>query len=223
MKKFYVISLALVTFGLTSNAYALDVAVGAKVSTLGVGVDITTSLTETLNFRAGIQSFKYGIDAESDGVEYDADLNLFSGLMVADWHLFGGGFKIIGGLLVHDNNVSGTGQATSDTTATFTINDIVYSAADVGDLEADISYNSVAPYLGVGWGNPVSKGSNWTFFCDIGVAFMGAADVNVKASGAIASDETFMADLEEERRQLEDDLSSYEFYPVVTLGVSYKF
>jgi hypothetical protein len=43
--QFYVVSLALATFGLAaSNVYAFDVAVGAKVSTLGVGVDLTPLL-----------------------------------------------------------------------------------------------------------------------------------------------------------------------------------
>ena len=223
MKKLYVVSLALATFGLASNVYASDVAVGAKVSTLGVGVDFTTPLTEKLNLRAGIQWLEYGIDTESDGVEYDADLELFSGLMVADWHPFGGVFKITGGLLINDNKVVGTGEATPGTVSTFTINNTVYTAADVGKLEAEISYNTVAPYLGIGWGNPVSKNSNWTFFCDIGVVFMGSPNVDIKASGAIASNEIFMTNLEQERKELEDDLASYEYYPVVTLGLSYKF
>ena len=223
MKKLYVVSLALATFGLASNVYASDVAVGAKVSTLGVGVDFTTPLTEKLNLRAGIQWLEYGIDTESDGVEYDADLELFSGLMVADWHPFGGVFKITGGLLINDNKVVGTGEATPGTVSTFTINNTVYTAADVGKLEAEISYNTVAPYLGIGWGNPVSKNSNWTFFCDIGVVFMGSPNVDIKASGAIASNEIFMTNLEQECKELEDDLASYEYYPVVTLGLSYKF
>lgn len=223
MKKLYVVSLALATFGLASNVYAFDVAVGAKISTLGIGVDFTTPLAEKLNLRAGIQMFEYDIDAESDGVDYDANLELFSGLMVADWHPFGGVFKITGGVLLNDNKVSGTGEATPGTVSTFTINDTVYNAADVGKLEAEISYNTVAPYVGIGWGNPVSKDSNLTFFCDIGVAFMGSPDVDVKASGAIASNEIFMTNLEQERKDLEDDLDSYEYYPVVTLGLSYKF
>jgi hypothetical protein len=150
-------------------------------------------------------------------------MELFSGLIVADWHPFGGVFKITGGLLINDNKVSGTGEATPGNVATFTINDTIYNAADVGNLEADISYNTVAPYLGIGWGNPVSKDSNWTFFCDIGVVFMGSPDVDVRASGVLARDEIFMTNLEQERRDLADELDSYKYYPVVTLGISYKF
>lgn len=223
MKKIYVVSLALAIFGLASNVYAFDVAIGAKVSTLGVGFDLTTPLEENLNLRTGIQWLEYGVDVESDGVNYDADLELFSTLMVADWHPFGGVFKITGGFLINDNNVSGTGEATPGAVSTFTINDTVYNAADIGKLEAEISYNTVAPYLGIGWGNPVSKDSNWTFFCDIGVAFMGSPSVDVKASGAIASNEIFMTGLEQERKEIEDNLDPYGYYPVVTLGLSYKF
>lgn len=221
MKKFYVLALAIGTFGLASNAMAVDIAVGAKVSTLGVGVDLTTNVAENLNVRAGVQLAQYGVDAESDGVNYEADLELFSGLLTAEWHVFDGGFRINGGLLVHDNKVTGTGYATQD--ATYTINDTVYTAADVGRLDAEISYNSVAPYLGIGWGNPVSEGSNWTVSFDLGVAFMGSPSVDVSASGPIASNASFMADLEQERKDLEDDLGSFSYYPVIALGLSYKF
>jgi hypothetical protein len=224
MKKLYIVSLTLTTFGLASNVCAFDVAVGAKVSTLGVGIDFTTPLTEKLNLRAGIQGFEYRVDVESDGVDYDdADLELFSGLMVADWYPFGGVFRITGGVLINDNKVSGTGKPAPGIVPTFTVNDNVYNANNNDKLDAEISYNAVAPYFGIGWGNPVRKESNWFFFCDIGVVFMGSPDVAVSASGPLANNAVFIADLEEERKDLEDDLDSYKYYPVISLGLNYKF
>ncbi|PLX51172.1 MAG: hypothetical protein C0613_00780 [Desulfobulbaceae bacterium] len=222
MKKMHVCALTLAGVAITTNAQAFDVAVGAHVSTLGAGVEVTTPIVPShLNVRGGVHWAEYGIDAESDGVDYDADLELFSGLIAADWHPFQGRFRITGGVLLNDNKVTGRGEPNPG--ATYTINDTVYAATNVGRLDAEISYNTAAPYLGIGWGNPVGRDSNWTMFADIGVAFLGSPDVDLEVSGPLATNAAFRADLEQEKKDLEDDLDSYTYYPVIKVGVTYKF
>ena len=37
-----------------------------------------------------------------------------------------------------------------------------------------MTFNKVAPYLGIGWGNPVQNGKGWGMISDIGVLFQGS-------------------------------------------------
>jgi len=106
---------------------------------------------------------------------------------------------------------------------TYDINGVSYSAAQVGNLRGNVDFNSIAPYLGIGWGNPFGSGGNWSFSCDLGVVFQGSPNVSLAADGQFADDPAFQANLEAERRDLEDELDSYKYYPVVSLGVTYRF
>ena len=211
MKKIYAASLALVTFGLASNVYAHDVAVGAKLSTLGYGVDFTTSLTKKLNLRAGTQWSDFTFVTDIDDEEYDSNLKLFSGLMVADWYPFEGTFKITGGILIKDNKFYMSSKDRHSRYSNLAM-DYGPSIDDIIEVETETSYNKVSPYLGIGWGNPVSKDSNWNFVFDVGVVMlMDSPDVTFQAADSLASN------------NIEDDLGISGYFPVVSLGLNYKF
>ncbi|MFM7372109.1 MAG: hypothetical protein ACKO2Z_30855, partial [Sphaerospermopsis kisseleviana] len=86
-------------------------------------------------------------------------------------------------------------------------------------VKAKISLpNSVAPYLGIGWGNAVKSGNRWGFSANLGVMFAGSPKVELTAPAYILA-----ADVEAERKQLEDDLDWLNIYPVLSLGLSYQF
>lgn len=205
-----------------SQVYAASsVAAGAKVSTLGVGADLSMQVAPSLNARLGIQGFSYDTDGTESGVDYDVDLKLFSGLMTADWFPFQNGFRISAGLMANGNELDMDGRPRAG--STYEINGTSYNAAGVGSLHGNVDFNSVAPYLGIGWGNPFGPGGNWSFNCDLGVVFQGSPDVSLTADGPLASDPTFQANLEAERRDLENELDKYKYYPLVSLGVTYRF
>jgi hypothetical protein len=202
-------------------AEAPSVALGVKVGTLGVGIDAVTRITDTINGRFGLQGFTYDVSGTTSDIEYDADLELSSGLLVADWFPFRNSFRVSLGFLFNGNELGMTGKAAAD--ATFDIGGVIYTAPQVGTLDANVAFNTIAPYVGIGLGNPFSRESNWSFFFDLGVAFQGSAEVELTASGPFASDPTFQANLERERQELEDELDEYLYYPAASLGVSYRF
>lgn len=223
MKKvIYCSALAVFLLGSSQALAASPVAVGAKVSTLGVGADLSLQLVPSLNARLGIQGFSYDADnIDTDRVNYDADLKLFSGLATIDWYPFLGGFRLSAGLLANGNEIDVIGRPTAG--ATFNINGTIFNAADVGSLTGNVDFNSVAPYLGIGWGNPFSPGGNWSFNLDLGVAFQGSPNVTLTANGPLANDPVLRANLEAERRDLENEIEDFEYYPVVSLGITYRF
>ena len=79
--------------------------------------------------------------------------------------------------------------------------------------------------MGIGWGNAVAAGSRWRVAVDAGAFYQGKPKVSLTAEPLIPGllPSRFSQDLEAERREIEDDLDSYRFYPVLSLGVSYRF
>jgi hypothetical protein len=55
------------------------------------------------------------------------------------------------------------------------------------------------------------------------VAFIGSPDVDLSATGPIASNPDFMANLAEEEREINNDLEDFKFYPVLCMSLFYRF
>lgn len=82
--------------------------------------------------------------------------------------------------------------------------------------------NEVAPYVGIGWGNKGTK-EGWGFSLDVGAMYHGEVGIDATLTETATSPATLEASVETERKKAEDDISSYSFYPVIMIGVSYAF
>ena len=197
-----------------------DIALGIKDSTLGAGAEGIVGILPALNLRAGANALSVDFDINTSDIDYDVNADLLSFPIMLDWYPFKkSGFRISAGALINKNEA----DAEASSQATYTIDGTDYSAAQLGTLKAEIDFNEVAPYVGIGWGNALSKDLRWSFTCDFGVVFQGKANIDISATGPIASDPTFQADLAQEKRDLEDELDKYQYYPVIALGITYKF
>lgn len=197
-----------------AGASAADVGIGVHGGTLGAGAGLDIGLSDNVGARIGFNRFSTGEDWTEGDLEYDADLELDSVHALLDWHPFGGVFRITGGLLANDNRIEGganveTGDQVGNATA---VND--------GRIGAEVSFDDSAPYLGIGWSSrPADRG--FSFSLDVGVMGQGSPDV------ALTEEENVIGvnqdDLDQEAREVEDDLSGYDTYPVVQLGMLYRF
>ena len=204
----------------TTPGWAEGIAVGGRVSTLGVGFEVTKRMREDLNLRAGVNQYNYDRSGVEDGIDYRADLELSSGAVMVDWFPFRGGFRATGGVLLNRNEL----RMAASSSASYTIGSTTYTGAEVGSLTGKVSFdNTVSPYLGVGWGNAVGSKGNLSFGVDLGVVFQGDANVDLVADGLMAGDPTFQAELAEEEAQLRSSLDTLANYPVLSLGVGYRF
>ncbi len=197
-----------------------DVALGIKAGTLGAGLEGTVGLLPRLNLRAGANAFSFDFDTTTSDVDYELRTDLLSFPIVLDWHPFEtSAFRFTGGVLLNYNEADFEGSSQNS----YTIGDTTYTADQLGKITGKVDFNKIAPYVGIGWGNAVGKSGRWSFSCDVGVVFQGKAKVDMFASGPIASDPNFQEDLAREKKELKDELEDYQYYPVVSLGVSYKF
>jgi hypothetical protein len=203
------------------SVQAQQLAITAKIGTTGAGADLTIGVARSLNVRLGAQGWSRSETRTEQEIEYDADFKLVTGEVLLDLHPGGRGFRVSAGAVMNGNEV----DAVSSDDAVYTINGVDYPAALVGRLRGKVETNDVAPYLGIGWGNAVAPGSRWRFAFDLGAFYQGSPKVSLRAEPVNPAllPPRFEQDLEAERQKIEDDLDSYTVYPVVALGVSFRF
>lgn len=200
-------------------------AITPEVSTLGLGASVTTRIAPQFNARLGLNAFSVGVDVEETDVTYEGDIELLNISGVADYYPFqNSGFKLSAGLVVNDNQVDGTlqgntGQEVSIGNETFEV------GTDFDDVDAKVEFsNDIAPYLGIGWGNPVRPDSRWNFNVNLGVMFVGSPEVSLDPVNVDPQVQQQVDDaVDQEVEDLEDEIDDFNIYPVLTLGVSYQF
>src|ERR1051326_6838331 len=88
-----IVALCLCTI-LTRSSFAqgtsLETGIGAKVSTLGVGVEAGMSVTRHSNVRVGFNVYNHSKTFHSRGITFDGDLDLRSLQITYDQYLIGG-------------------------------------------------------------------------------------------------------------------------------------
>ncbi len=188
-----------------------------KGGTLGAGLEGTVGITETVNARVGFNYFPYNYTGTESDIEYDFDLTLLNVPLLFDWHPNGSGFRVSAGAMFNGNNIDGKAIFSG----TIDINGTTYTAAEVGTLKSEIDFNTFAPYVGIGYGNAVGKDLRWSFALDLGVTYQGSPSVKYTTTGTNPAGLT--ADLNAEAESLESELGNFQWYPVIMLGISYKF
>ena len=207
--------------------------VGLHGGTLGAGVNAGYDFSNDLALRGLVNYFNLDYEKEKGGNEYDGELDLRSFGLVLDWHPFWGAFRMSGGAFLNDNQVSASTEGMA-------------LGIGMGEYDADLNFRmdfeKVAPYLGIGWTSGRGR-SGLTFTADIGALFRSSPRVTAsgRASGcefAVSKDGNADVDcsgvpgvvegelksnLEQEHRELRDDLDKLNVYPVVSFGASYRF
>jgi hypothetical protein len=205
---------------LAAPAPALDFAVGARAGTTGFGADAITSITPWLNLRASAGAFNYTYSDTYDDVSYDAELDLKLAGLLLDFHPFRGAFRISAGIYANGNNIGLDGTPTQSVQ----IGGLPFTPAQVGNITGTVEFPSSAPYLGIGWGNAVSKQNRFGVNFELGVLFQGSADVELQSNGGTLSNNPILtSQLEAEEQSIENDLSDFELYPVISMGLTYSF
>ena len=89
-----------------------------------------------------------------------------------------------------------------------------------------MSYNTFAPYAGIGFDTTFGDDDRWGFVFDLGIVFSGSPDLVIDAT-VNSSNPTVIADFEKDKSieiaELQDDLNDFEFWPVLSAGIVYQF
>ena len=210
--------IACLAFSMTpSIAHAEDHSIGAKIGMLGLGVEYAYHVSERLAVRGGIYGASYTFDDTQSDIDYELDLELDSIAVGVDFHPTKGALRLSVGALSNSNGIA----AQSNPTQSFTIGGTTYDASDVGTLRAEIGFDSVAPFFGIGWDFARTKRVGVTL--DFGIISQGSPKARLSADGPILGDPQFADDLALEERELQDSLDDFDLYPFASLGFAVRF
>ena len=218
MKRLLSLASLLSAFALCSPEALADIGINPRAGTLGYGIEISAGLSDKWSLGVGFNSRRYKRPSTTEGVDYDYDLRLRSGEVLANFHPFSGAFRLRAGVLFNRNEFLLTGKP--DASGNYEFNGQTFPASAVGTLTGDLSFSKSAPYIGLGWGN--RPNGSWGVTFDLGAVYQGKPKLGLEATGA-ASNPTLAAALEAERQQAEDDLSSFKWWPVIQLGMYFRF
>lgn len=217
--------IALMFLGPPANA--ANVALGGKVGTLGIGVEATFGLGSELAFRLSGSSYSHNEEREIDDIDYRAEARLRSAMALVDWNPNGSSFRLSGGIVYNQNHVTGESLASN----VYEIGNLLFPAAAVGTLDAEVEFDEFAPYAGFGFGWILDPAKRLRLYSDFGVVFQGKPRVSLRANlppGSPFLDNPLAlailaTEIERERQQAADDLSEYQYYPVIGFGLAYRF
>jgi hypothetical protein len=190
--------------------------VTAKVGTLGFGGDLTLRMGRYLSLRGGYNQLDLEGDITLDETDVRGDLNWQSIPLLLDVHPFANGFRVSGGVVRNNNEL----LLSADSGDILTIGGIDF---EVDDLDGIVEFDKTSYYAGIGYGAAAGKDGRWHFSCDFGVMFQGEPQVDATA---VAADPRYQdvldVALEEELDKYRDDIKNFQYYPVVSIGVSLR-
>ncbi len=206
-----------------------ETALSVTAGSLGGGLELTQSfspyLDGRLGFHGGNLTQRRRLVAD---IQYDATAKARTGTALLDWHPVANGFRLSGGLVYNGSQVDG--ESLIPDSGVYRIGNVNLPAAQIGRLSGKVDFNTLAPYLGLGWGGPLASNRRVSFTFDLGAFYQGEPKVTltpVLPSGSPLNNPIGRALLAiavaEEERRAEADLSSYKYYPVVSVGLAYRF
>ncbi len=219
LTKILLLVLALVS----SGAASADFGVGFKAGTLGLGLEGRWSPLPWLDVRMGANQYDFDVTGAQAGIDYDATLALDNLFLTGNVRFPLSPFRVTAGAFANGNELQMASQDTGG--ADLIIDGQQFAVADVGRLQSTTSFADTAPYLGVGYDFEVfgKVGLN----LDFGVLWQGEPTVSLEATGmetAPSQVRVLLAPaLEAERLELEDEISDYKAWPVISLSFVYNF
>lgn len=195
------------------------IALGAKLGTLGPGLEATIGVFDWLNVRGNVQFLPIKLNQTINDIDYSAGFKFLSFGALADFHPRGSQFRLSAGALISKNRLELDGTPNSPVH----VGDKLYTQEEVGTLTGDLDFRAFAPYLGIGFGNAIGPVTGWNFSFDLGVMFQGAPNVGLTSTGTMAGTPEFEANLKKEAVEIEDETSFLQFYPVLMFGISRQF
>ena len=209
-------------------------AIAVKADSLGLGGELATPLGRSFNLRVGASLANLGYAFDIDGINYNTGTHLKSGTATVDWFPRAGGFHISPGVLYLQPSVGGTANVPAGRYFSLGDTSFVNSIDDPVSGIASFKYDrKVFPMLLMGFGNLLPRsGRHLSIPFEVGAAYTGLAVINVTLVGTActtqgcfdaATDTQTQTSLRQELNDINKDLKPYPFYPIVSLGVGYRF
>lgn len=210
--------LALVILLAIGTGSAMAQEVYGQIGSEGLGLGYTKHLNKLFNARGELNHFSMSYTTDSGDNSYKGRLKLGGLALLGDYFPLQSPFRLTAGVVANKGELSATA---TPAVGTYTFNGVAYAATSSDKVSGKIKFGDVSPYLGIGYGHASGDKPGFSFFADVGVIFQRpAAELSVQGNiRALVTD----ADIAEETRKLQDSADKFRNYPVIKLGVAYRF
>ena len=209
-------------------------AVALKIGSGGIGPEFATPLNQFMNLRGSFQLFDHPLHFRTSGIYSAADLTIQNAAVMVDLFPFHSGFHISPGVTIYgDNHLTsnltvpgGTAFLLGPDGYTSNPNDPV---TGIGRIKFG---NPVSPRFTLGWGNLLPRnGRRFSVPFEIGFQYTSQPTLQIALNGSVCdpnkscgpvSEGTEPQDLQTEINEIESDLAPLRFYPIVSIGFSYR-
>lgn len=142
--------------------------------TLGLGAEYSFEALETLSLRANVQGGTWSYKAEAAEIGFDANLDLLTFGLQADFTPFGSGLYATAGMFYNKNTM--TLKSTTEHKVQNAGNQYNMSVTSV----SDVAFRNYAPYVGGGY--KLGLLGIMDFYIEAGVMSQGTPTINTKLS-----------------------------------------
>lgn len=177
-----------------------------------LGFNVTAGYRPQANYGARLSANFLSMSRSYSGDQGDlsGNLNFNSVGLIGDYYPFEGGFRLSAGVYLPNNKFEASGAGKQK------INNVEYAGV-TSNLK--VSWNSVAPYAGLGYVYRFSSGVELS--ADAG-ALIGKPSGEFDATST-APDAQFNTNLQKAKDSLQDSLNKLAAYPVISIGLGYRF
>jgi hypothetical protein len=206
---------------LASAETASNLAIGLGAGTDGVSANAAYRLNDKFVLRGSANYLQYdSIDVESEDVNYEGDLNATTAGTFLDFHPLSNAWLISAGIYFGKREVDLT--ARRDPLTTVEIGEETFTGAAIGSIDGKLELNDAVPFLGVGYDSSFTSSGRWGVRAILGVTF-NDPKVSLSANGIGAANPDLQAALRREEDGLESDNDWLKYYPVASIGATYRF
>ncbi|HLW84959.1 MAG TPA: hypothetical protein VKR60_07050 [Candidatus Sulfotelmatobacter sp.] len=212
------------------------VGIGVKGSLLGGGVEVAARVTHRTNVRAGFNMFTYSRDFHKDSISYAGQLQFKTVEAHYDFFPFAGKFHVSPGVLAYIGDPI-TANAAVPGGQSFSLGGTTYYSDTATPVTGSgkIDFNRAAPMATFGWGNLVPRNhGHFSVPVELGVAFQGSPKATLNLAGnvctapgvgcrPVATDATVQANILSEQTKVNNSMSVFKAYPIISVGFGYSF
>ena len=196
----------------------------AALGTTGLVLGYNQSYTPLWGSRlevAGLPSLSRQLT--EGGIDYRGQVSMRRLGAALDWHPFGNGFRLSAGLSWVDAAIDLQAQALPG--ATLELGNASVPLGQGDGYSARVALPRTMPYVGLGWGRGFTRG--WSMHADLG-ALIGKARVTGVLTASLRSKIQLAgfdpdAELDRELQQVRDGVDKLAVYPVLQLGLNYRW
>lgn len=208
------------------GAASAQSAAALRAGTTGLGAEFTFALTDGIGLRAGYHGGSVNHGATASDIRYEGKWKFGTGIALLDFHPGAGSFRLSLGLAYNGNRFDGRSRGDSGSVK---LGGTRYDLVDLGHIDGALRFRRISPYVGIGWGRVAGRAAakGLFFSADLGAIIGIDPRVRLRADCVpaitAAQCDALQASLRDEEESVREDLPLHNLYPVLSIGIGYRF